>query len=369
MRARVEQGGWPHSAAIGYMKQNKRIVIDPLYGPIVKELLMEFSKGGYNYTDLSELAFSRDIKTKSGKPKTTDQMKRMMCNYIYAGYTVNKLASKPIKGKHTALVSLEVIQRNIDIVHDTIKNYSLHGDDLFPLRRTLLCVICNQTMTGSPVRGHGGSYPLYFCTRKTCTKKATGRSRVSQGVDIVHEDFRKLLGSLKPLDSNVASLYKTIVMRVWNEQFDKSIEAINDLQRRIRRQEEFKSSITKKFIEDKISAEEKALQTDAAESELFELRREFEELSMHKESSEKLVDNAMEFIENPEKFWNHATTPVKKLIQQFIAPNGLPYDFETGFRTPDGIESYLLIRKITPKGDLNTNLVAATGIEPVTLGL
>lgn len=369
MRARVEQGAWPHSAAIGYKKRDKHVIIDPVFGPVVRELLIEFSKGGYSYADIAQLAFKKGIKTKSGKPKTTDQMKHMMCNYMYAGLTVNKLAEKPVKGKHKALVDLEVIKKNIAIVEGTINNYSLHGDDLFPLRGTLVCVVCEKFMTGSIVRGQGGAYPRYFCTRKTCTIKASGRKLVSQSVDVAHEDFRKLLNSLKPLNKGVAQLYKTIVMRVWNDEFKANIESANELQRKITRQEQLKFSITKKHIEDKITDEEKALQMAAAERELLELEGELEELTLDKDSSEKLIDTAMEFIENPEKFWNHASTPVKKLVQQFIAPNGLPYDFETGFRTPEGIESYLLIKKIGGKSAENTGLVAATRIELVTSGL
>jgi hypothetical protein len=47
----------------------------------------------------------------------------------------------------------------------------------------------------------------------------------------------------------------------------------------------------------------------------------------------------------------------------------LAYDFEKGFGTIKINESYQLIRKIAPEGDSNNIMVAATGIEPVTLGL
>jgi hypothetical protein len=63
------------------------------------------------------------------------------------------------------------------------------------------------------------------------------------------------------------------------------------------------------------------------------------------------------------------STSIKQMLQLLLFPNGVVYDFETGFGTYEKLESHLLIQKITPKGDLNSNLVAATGIEPVTLGL
>lgn len=369
MRARVEQGEWPHSVAIGYVKKDKRVVIDPLFGPIIEDILIKFSRGGYNYADMAAYAFEKGVMTKAGKPKSTDAIKAILRNYIYAGYTVNKLASEPKKGKHKALVPLEIIQKNREIIDGTVHNYSLQGDDIFPLRGTLLCTNCHQKLTASQPKGQSGNhFPAYHCNRATCTKKKTGK-RASRGADVVHEDFRKLLRSITPLDSNVAKLFEKIVVRVWNDQFKEALESIASINSQITRAEKFKASIMKKYIEDKISEEERDMQLTAVQNQLEGLEAEREELQQYKQESESIIDNAMEFITNPESFWNHASTSVKKLVQQFIAPEGIPYDFETGYGTMRDIESYLLIQKITPKGDLNTDLVAATGIEPVTLGL
>lgn len=370
MRARVEQGAWPHDVPVGYLKRDKHIKIDPVSGPVVRELLIAFSKGGFNYADLANLAFKKGIMTKSGNKKTTDQMKRMMTNYIYAGFTVSKLAPNPVKGKHEALVPLEVIQKNINIVNGTINNYSLHGDDLFPLRGTLLCVTCEKAMTASaPTSASGMRFPRYGCNRSTCTKRATGRAIASKGIDMVHEDFRALLRSLKPLDEGVGRLYKQVVLRVWNESFAKTTESIKDVKLKIERTEEFKISITTKFIQDKITESEKNLQMDGANRELETLKNELETLSEYKTQNEDLIDTAMDSISDPEKFWNRSATPVKKLVQQFLFPHGIVYDFETGFGTHEILDSHLLINKIGGKSAEKVNLVALTGIEPVTSGL
>lgn len=370
MRARVEQGRWPHDAPIGYLKKNKRVVIDPVFGPIVKELVLTYSKGGYNYSDLANLAFEKGVMTKSGKKKTTDQMKRMVTNPIYAGFTVSKLSPTPVKGLHDALVDLDIIKKNTNIVNGVVKNYSVQGDDLFPLRGSLLCIICEKTMTGSaPTGSSGARFPRYGCNRSSCTVRATGRAVASKSIDIVHEDFRGLLRSLRPLDEGVGRLYKQLVLRVWNESFAKTTESISDIQKKIERAEKFKINITAKFINDQITEAERNLQMDGVDKELALLNQELENLSEYKERNEGLVDTAMEFISDPEKFWNRAATPVKKLVQQFLFPSGIAYDFETGFGTLEKIDSYLLINKISGKTAENTNLVAATRIELVTLGL
>ena len=93
------------------------------------------------------------------------------------------------------------------------------------------------------------------------------------------------------------------------------------------------------------------------------------ELSIENEDKEKIIDGALLFMSNPGMFWNQAPIDVKKRIQDTIFPEGLEYDCDKGFGTAKLASSYLLIQKITPKGDLNSTLVAATRIELVTLGL
>jgi hypothetical protein len=118
---------------------------------------------------------------------------------IYAGYTGSKLTDKLTRGKHEALVSEEIIRKNIEILDGTSTTYNLHGDDLYPLRGTLLCANCGLKLTASAPRGNGGFYSSYACGRKTCARKVTGK-RASQDSDIVHKHFRKLLEAQKPLD-------------------------------------------------------------------------------------------------------------------------------------------------------------------------
>lgn len=57
------------------------------------------------------------------------------------------------------------------------------------------------------------------------------------------------------------------------------------------------------------------------------------------------------------------------MVQHCLFPNGVKYDFETGFGTHKKPIYDLLIKEIARKGDSKTIMVAATGIEPVTSSL
>ena len=369
MRIRVEQGGWPHSAPIGYKKVNSRVVIDEKFGPIIANIITKFSAGGYSLADIARYAFEHEVATNSGKPKSTDALKAILQNPMYAGFTRNKLVETMTKGKHKALVPLETIQKNIDIIKGSKKNYSIQGDDLYPLKNILLCATCGKKQTASQSKSQTGDYhPLYHCNRGTCRKRVTGK-KASVSVDIAHKHFRELLESLKPLDEGVERLYKDVIVKAWHKQYKQSIEAIAETNRRIERNKSTRLSTNTKFIQDKITEADRDMQFRVIDQELAQLNKDLEELTLYMDESETIIDKAMQFISDPDIFWNRSSTGVKRLIQLFLFPNGIKYDFSTGFGTIEMIESHLLIKKMTDKSVNNSNLVAPTRIELVTLGL
>lgn len=83
----------------------------------------------------------------------------------------------------------------------------------------------------------------------------------------------------------------------------------------------------------------------AVESKLADYHQhDLEELKKYKDENESIIDAEMEFIEKPESFWSHASTPVKKIVQQFIVPEVFPMTLEPDME-PTNIESYPLIQK------------------------
>lgn len=369
MRVRVQQGGWPHMAPIGYTKKDKKVIADKHFAPIITDILITFSQGGHNLASIAQYAFEKGVMTKSGKPKSTDAMKLILRNMLYAGFTKSRLVESASKGLHKPLVSKEVIDTNIDIIAGRKKNYVIQGDELYPLKNILCCMNCGGKLRASKSRGRAGTYyPLYHCPRPTCTKAVTGR-RASVSIDKAHEDFRAVLKALRPLDEGIAHVFKDVVVREWNRQYGQSLEAIARLNRQLEEQDSLRQKASEKFIADKITQEEKELQHNVIDRKVASLREELEEMTKYKEANEAIIDNAMQFITEPDLFWNRVSTSIKQMIQLLLFPMGVKYDFETGFGTFDKLDSHLLISKIAPKGDLKSDVVAATGIEPVTLGL
>lgn len=369
MRMRVEQGEWPHSATIGYKKVNKSVVIDPEFSEIIADVLAQFSTGAYTVADISRYAFEKGVMTKSGKPKPHDAMKKILTNLFYAGYTKNKLSDRIIKGRHTALVDEEIIHKNTDIINKDKRVIVITGDDLYALRGTLLCTNCQKPLSASTPHGNGGHYQKYHCSRPTCTKALTGRKVVSADVDIVHRQFGELLEARRPLSAGISRLYKALVLKAWNDEYGRALESATQVNRDIEIHREMRFATTKKFIADKITENERDEQLKHIDAKIEALEQEKVEMDSYVKEKERIVDDAMSFIDTPDIFWNRASTRSRQAIQKLLFPSGIPYNFETGFGTTKQIDSYLLLNKIASEDAKNIDVVAASGLEPLTPGL
>jgi site-specific DNA recombinase len=366
MRARVEQGAWPHGVVIGYKKVNGRVVRDELYADKVIQVLLEFSTGNYTKAEIARFAYDLGIKTKTNKLKSDEGIKKIVTNLFYAGYTRNKLSPNINKGTHKALVDESVIYKNIDILTRRDRKVTYSGNEMFPLRSgTLLCTSCALPLTGSKPKGNGGEYLLYHCARPTCTKKVTGRKTVSADADKVHAEFRAILRAMKPLKP-IESLFKTIVLRAWNDEYRNAVEQAKKLSNDIQDQHSLREKTEEKFIADKITAETRDRHIAKISLKIAGLEEDAQEADRYVKEREEIINNAMSFISEPDIFWNSAPLQIKRDIQLLLFPKGIVYDFETSFGTREDIKTYLLIQDLANNIDENSNLVGVAGLEPAT---
>lgn len=147
------------------------------------------------------------------------------------------------------------------------------------------------------------------------------------------------------------------------------MDTVAQLNRQLEDLRSLRQKTTEKFIADKISEEERDMQLKTVDGKISLLEEDLGIAKQYMEVNKEIVDNAMLFIAEPAIFWNRATTSVKQLVQLLLFPNGVIYDFETGFGTFKKLQSHLLIQKMADKSAKNTDLVAPTRLELVTSGL
>ncbi len=370
MIARLEQGGWPHAAPYGYRRTRTPsgiVTIEKNNDAFkVKKLLESFASGAYTIQQARELAFELGIRTRMNTRRSWQIIKDTINNPLYAGFvTSSYIGNRLIKGLHEPIVPETIYYRNQAILNGTVRNFSRQAESGWPLRGGFLKHICGKELSGSSPRGRSGPSPRYTCPQ--CKAKIL-HIAVSRGRDKVHEDFIELLNQVRPTD-HIQRLFKHIVLKEWNDELKDSHSLSRTLDKELGVLEDKKSRIIDLFIEEKLTDEQKDSKLVEVGTEVVKIKLRRSELIDDMSDKEDIIDGALLFMSYPGTFWNQGSLDVRKRIQDTIFPEGLTYDFESGFGTAKMASSYLLIQKLASEDAKNSSLVAPTGLEPVTLGL
>ena len=370
MIARLEQGGWPHAAPVGYERTRTAtgiVTIAPTSdAPKMKKLLEEFSTGAYTVQNARDYAYKLGIRSRTNGLRTWQMIKDMINNPLYAGFvTSDYVDRKLIKGIHEPIISEATYYRNQAILNGSLRNFSRSAEEEWPLRGGFIQHTCGKPMTGSSPRGRSGPSPRYSCM--FCKAKELGVA-VSKKREMVHDDFMKLMEDVRPTE-DAQKLFKHIVLREWNNETRDSHNLARTLDSELNALQDKRMRTLDLYIDNKISEDDKDRKLGEVDADIGKIELRRAEITDDIKDKEQVIDNALLFMGNPASFWNLAPIEVKRRIQDAIFPEGLVYDCDTGFRTAKLAESYLLIKKIASEEAENPSLVVAAGIEPATLGL
>ncbi len=169
IRAKCEMGWRPCMPPLGYYNRTlsgvKDIVIDPVRGPIVKEMFYRAAYIGESGRKLKDWFESINFKTKSGRPPQVSQILSMLKNSFYYGEFEYPLGSgRWYTGSHEPLITKEVF--------DKVQNTRLGsrkvkwGSKKFTYKMLLKCGICGGNIVAEEkfkkLSGGGFSHYIYY---------------------------------------------------------------------------------------------------------------------------------------------------------------------------------------------------------------
>lgn len=184
--AKVQQGGTPGKAPIGYLNVRldnrgdvRTVVVDPERAPLITWAFEAYATGEWTVIQLTEELEKRGLRSLGGpnrpsKPLGLSVVHKMLRHPYYKG--VIRWKGVLYEGDHPKLVDHETWQR----VQDTLS--SRYGAEKqrkhhHYLKGTIFCGHCRSRLCIQYARGrHGGIYPYYFCLgrsqkRTTCMLK------------------------------------------------------------------------------------------------------------------------------------------------------------------------------------------------------
>lgn len=296
MKKRLEQGGWPHDAPIGYVKSRTSqgvtsVAPDPEMAPKLKMFLESFSTGQYTVRQATDLAFDLGIRSKKGKKRTWQTVDNTLRNPIYAGYIQSKYTNGVrYTGLHQALISDEIFEKNQRILSGNNRINIRSDESDYPLRRDFLrCGYCDKYVTASAPRGNGGRYPRYSCT--SCRATKLGKP-VSKSSEEIHKEFRELLSCIRYKEGRL-KLFKEIVLSRWCDEYDDALKSVHEINKETDELNKERATTIRKFTKDQISYKDKESAIKAIDTDIANLRDKKVEADIYASQKEKIVDNAL----------------------------------------------------------------------------
>lgn len=367
MQRRREQGGFTAPAPLGYKNIRDDLKRPTLYkteiAPIVASLFRDFIKGGYTLKGLAKEANVRGLRSRSGKELSYQTLRQMLANPVYAGYIRHKGSEELIEGLHEGIIGKDEYYAIQDILSGSRRSHVVSDDEDWPLRGFVRCHTCHGFLTSSTPKGRSGQrFPSYACTK--CRRKTVGH-RVSIPQEELHEEFEAVLDNMKPTEAHL-ELFKLAFLEKWRKAHTEKLDEQITLEKQLAELKLRKARILDMYIDGKLTDEEKSMQSERVEKDIVALSVRLDSVKDEALDAETILEFGINMIKDMNKFWRSCSLTGRVRLQQALFPEGICYDFTTGFRTAKISEIYEVIQNYSTE---NTNLVPRVGIEPTAKSL
>ena len=205
-RAKIEKGGWPNRAPIGYRndKETQTVLPDPEHFPYVRKLFDLMLAGSYGIDAIVRVATEHwgyrtpQHRRSGGIPLRRARLYKMFTNPFYAGYIL--WGGKISKGKHEPIVSTAEFDR-VQAMLGRPKQEKRQAHS-FAYRGLIRCGACGLQLTAEhKINRWGTRYMYYHCTRIHRTPRCTQPSIEAKDLDRQLRDALQtiLIPELHPL--------------------------------------------------------------------------------------------------------------------------------------------------------------------------
>lgn len=334
LKGRAEEGGWITYAPLGYFntrdaQKRPTLAIDPMRAPLIIKIFREYSTGQYSAATIAEYAHNIGLRTRAGNTLHKQPMINLLRNCAYKSYRKSKISSEMIKCLHEPLVDEVLFEEVQNILNGKRKEYRKERETDWPLRSGFVKCTCGTALLGSCVKGRSKYYAKYSCPN--CRTSVTGKP-TSGDRENMHAEFIDLLKSIAPKKRHL-DLFKKITINTWSSEFKEMSDEKGRVSRDLEALQSRRDKVLDLFIDGKLSLEEKEAQFEKIDGERTVLRIKRSELEQNIDDREEVIEVAVDFMSNVASYWARSPLSVQRRFQKLIFPDGIEYEFGSGYRT------------------------------------
>ena len=178
IRGRYRQGLFPGRAPLGYLDNGggKVKTVDPVRGPLVREVFERYVTGRYSLETLVRLMTRRGLTNTRGGAITKNVLSSVLNNPFYTGLIVVKRTGETYEGKHEPLVSRSLFDAVQAILSG--KRQRVDSRHEYTFTRLLRCGGCGYRLVAERQKGH----VYYRCHTSTCATKCAREEQVDGAI-------------------------------------------------------------------------------------------------------------------------------------------------------------------------------------------
>lgn len=164
INGRLKQGLYPFSAPIGYVNTGRGKVktIDPVQGPLVKQLFELYASKEFSLQSLEEEMFRRGLRNSRGKIVSLNQLATTLRNPFYMGLMKIRGRKDMHAGIHAPLIASSIFNQ-VQLILDHRRS-NFRQPHVYAFSMLIRCENCRRYLVGETHKGH----VYYRCHRRIC---------------------------------------------------------------------------------------------------------------------------------------------------------------------------------------------------------
>ena len=340
MRARMQNGYWPHPAPLGFKHvakagQGKVLVRDEPLASVIQEALEGFASGRFQLqAEVKRFLQSQPAFPKNRYGNVTDEAtNRILTRILYAGMVESPSWNVSLrKGQHEGLISYEGFEKIQARLKEGAKAPARADINMdFVLRGSVTCACCDHPMTASWSKSKTGKkHPYYMCFKKGCEAYRKSIKR-----EAIEGELAELLEELRPAQS-LLDMTLAMFKKAWDHRLTQGKAIAQTIQRDLAKLDQQIEGLLDRIVEATSPSVISAYEKRIAKLETQRLILEEKQATSGKPlgAFEDVFELALRFFSNPHKLWETGRFEYQKLVLKLAFADKLSYSRNDGFRTP-----------------------------------
>ena len=284
IRAKLEKGGWPNLAPLGYLNKDSKIIIDKARGKYIVKIFEMYKTGKYSVKEIADTLFKEGFRSRAYNKYHKSKIHKMLSDSFYCGIMAKD--GNIYQGKYEPLISKKLFDEVQEMLNK--KAHIKRQVIPFAFRGILKCARCGCQLTATKKKGR---LIYYYCTNG---KGGCDEHKVYFKEESLSKELGRVFNRLVFDERLVNLVYKAKLEESKNSLFYLE-EAISGLRSRLKTLAERKKALLDGYLDKIVLEGDYKAKNQGLDNEIVLVKTDLQELEVKKQTGD---NSTLERIKN-----------------------------------------------------------------------